>query len=340
MSSSRRTFLAGSAIAALSGTPVLIRAAETGSSGLSRGRIPGQIIALFEAITGRKGVKIWAPATEDEPEFLVRMNPQELLFCGSSFKAFVLCEALRQLDSPDIDKKLQSQQLDLNETVWSPDSVTFNPPCLAGRVSERTTLEAMIIHSDNTGADMSLKHVGADNVRQFLAGAGLENTFIPNSTRQFFGYLAGVANWQTITWQEIMAILNGNQPLPNPPLNSVQTMASTPHDFVSFYSRALQGKFFNNSATLDEFRAILSRADAIQQTVPLGASAFLKGGAIDVDPFHALCLAGGAYMAGRWVYFAMMLNWDHPGDSDLETSGKFIAAITEAFKLVEKALSK
>jgi beta-lactamase class A len=111
-----------------------------------------------------------------------------LLFCGSSFKTFVLCEALRQADAPDIDQQLKLRQLELNETVWSPDSVTFNPPYLSGKVSERTTLEAMIIHSDNTGADMSLKHVGADNVRKFIESAGLEHTFIPNSTRQFIGY--------------------------------------------------------------------------------------------------------------------------------------------------------
>jgi beta-lactamase class A len=75
-------------------------------------------------------------------------------------------------------------------------------------------------------------------------------------------------------------------------------MASTPYDFVSFYSRALQGKFFSNAATLNEFLAILSRADAIRDVIPLGASAFVKGGAIDVNPFHALSLAGGVYMSG------------------------------------------
>jgi beta-lactamase class A len=53
----------------------------------------------------------------------------------------------------------------------SPDSATFNPPHLSGKVSERTALEAMIIHSDNTGTDMILKHVGADRVRDFLAEA-------------------------------------------------------------------------------------------------------------------------------------------------------------------------
>jgi beta-lactamase class A len=249
-----------------------------------------------------------------------------------------LCEALRQKDSPDIDKQLQDQQLDLNESVWSPDSQTFNPPNLSGKVSERTALEAMIIHSDNTGADMILNYIGADNVRRFLTDQGLEHSYIPNSTRQFFGYLAGFPDWQSTTWDEIYAFVNGNRPFVNPPVNPIQTMAASPRDFVSFYARSLQGEFFQNAATLDEYRAILSRADAIQQTIPLGATAFLKGGAIDVNPFHALCLAGGMYLSERWVYFATILNWYYSGDSDLVTAGAFIDAIARAFKLVKRAI--
>ena len=36
----------------------------------------------------------------------------------------------------------------------------FNPPNLSGLVSQRTALEAMIMHSDNTATDMSMKQVG------------------------------------------------------------------------------------------------------------------------------------------------------------------------------------
>jgi beta-lactamase class A len=198
MNSSRRTFLAkGAVAAALAGTSSLAAAADNDNGPSSYSSVQDKILDLFESINGQKGVKIWAPATDRQPEFLVKLNPRELLFCGSSFKTFVLCEALRQSDSPNIDKVLQNRELDLNETVWSPDSAMLNPPDLAGKVSERTALEAMIIHSDNTGADMILKYVGTDNVREFIKSAGLENTFVPNSTRQFFGYLAGAANWPT-----------------------------------------------------------------------------------------------------------------------------------------------
>jgi beta-lactamase class A len=47
---------------------------------------------------------------------------------------------------------------------------------------------------------MALKRVGAEQVRQFIAEIGLKNTRIPTSTRQFFAYISGDPNWQTISW--------------------------------------------------------------------------------------------------------------------------------------------
>ena len=44
--------------------------------------------------------------------------------------------------------------------MWSADSATFNPPNMIGMVSERTAMEAMLMHSDNTGTDMMLKFTG------------------------------------------------------------------------------------------------------------------------------------------------------------------------------------
>ena len=98
---------------------------------------------------------------------------------------------MRQADSPQVVKTIRAQQLSLDAGVWSTlDSATFNPPNLIGKVSERTALEAMIMHSDNTGTDMCLKHVGPDKVREFITSAGLKSVMIPESTRTFFGYLA------------------------------------------------------------------------------------------------------------------------------------------------------
>ena len=103
----------------------------------------------------------------------------------------MLCEALRQADSPAVTETIASRQLALDQSVWSPDAPSFNPPYLTGKVSERTTLEAMITHSDNTATDMALKLAGPGNVRRFIASIGLRSTMIPDSTRIFLGYLLG-----------------------------------------------------------------------------------------------------------------------------------------------------
>ena len=339
MNNSRRKFLTSSATAAaaLCATS-LVR--PTATFGDSRSKLAHDVIKLFKQLPGINAVKIWAPAKNRGQEFLATLNPGRRMFCASSFKGYVLCEALRQLDSPDVVAKLASTQLALDSSVWSLGSPVFNPPNLTGLVSERITLEAMISHSDNTGTDMALKHVGPDNVRNFVSSIGLQNTQIPNSTRQFMGYIFGAPNWETITWEELIALIESDDThAVHPLLNDVQTMASSPNDFVSFYSRALQGEFFENASTLAEFRRILTTpTDAISRLVPLGANAFLKGGSVDAGGSHGLSIAGGMYVPHRWVYFATIINWEKAGDADPETAGAFAEATKKALTLVAEAL--
>ena len=119
----------------------------------------------------------------------------------------------------------------------------------------------MIARSDNTATDMILNQVGHERVQAFVDAIGLRATPIPASLRQLIAYDAGFAAWQTITWEQ----LTSDSPTgpPQPILNEVIAMASTPDDLVSFFSRALRGEFFRFAETLDVFRAILSTADAI-----------------------------------------------------------------------------
>jgi beta-lactamase class A len=229
-------------------------------------------------------------------------------------------------------------RLTLDASVWSFDSASFNPPNLIGKVSERTALEAMILHSDNTATDMCLKYVGPDKVRAQIASMGLKNTSIPDSTRAFIGYLLGAKDHQAFTWEALTAA--ANQSMTNAPLNQACTMASSADDFVSYYSRALQGEFFKNPQTLSEFRQILSMGDAIwKMPMPLGVSAFVKGGSIDVAGFHALCVPGGMFFDGRWVYFCLTINWTAAAESDPATVQAFAAAASRALQLVKDALS-
>ena len=163
MQHSRRRFLTGAAAAtvgaAVLGLPEVASATNGGTPSAEK------IARLFAKLPGTVAYRIYAPATKRTRRYDVSAKAGRQLFIGSAFKTFVLHEALRQADSPQVVATITQQQLTLDASVWSPDSATFNPPNMSGVVSERTALEAMILHSDNTGTDMSMKHVGADNVR-------------------------------------------------------------------------------------------------------------------------------------------------------------------------------
>jgi len=330
---SRRAFLASAAAATAVISPALRAMAS-----VKEDASPQAILSLFKSLPGDVAFKIFAPAANGKPEYLAESNPSKVLFVGSAFKSFVLCEALRQADAPDVARTIATEQLGLDASVWSLDSATFNPPNLIGKVSKRTALEAMIMHSDNTGTDMCLKYVGPDKVRAFIASAGLKNTTIPDSTRSFFGYLLGEKDYKTFTWEQLGAAANQN--LVNLPLNRVCTMSSSPEDFVSYYSRALQGEFFKNKETLTVFRQVLSLGDAIwKMPVPLGVTACLKGGSIDVPGFHALCVPGGMFFDDRWVYFCLMHNWTAAAEVDPNTVMGFAGACSRALATVKAALA-
>lgn len=312
--------------------PSLGQAAGHDCNGLQQ-----EILDLFSGLPERKAFKIWAPATKSGREFLVQLNADRRMFVASTIKAFVLCERLRQLDSQTVETQITDHQLALNESIWSPGSTVFNPPHLSGLVSERTTMEAMISHSDNTATDMMLKETGADRVRKFLASIGLKSTMIPDSTRSFAGYIFGAPNYKTITYDELVSIPQG--PLAHPFLNDVETLASSPDDLVSFFSRALAGKFFSHGETLFEFRRILSLGDITYLVrFPLGMSVFGKAGYADISGAHARSIAGGVYFPNRWVYFSMVLNWDAEQGTDPETVNAFYRAIRKSIVLLRERL--
>jgi beta-lactamase class A len=334
VSQARRAFLAGVAATTVA-VPFSIRAAAQEQL-LS----PSKIGSLFAKLPGTKAFKVWAPAVDGKPEFRAASNASTMLFVGSAIKTFILCEALRQADAPNVVQTLSEKHLALDASVWSIDSQTLNPPNLTGLVSERTALEAMIMHSDNTATDMSLKLVGPDNVRAFIASAGLKNTLIPDSTRIFFGYLLGAKDYKTFTWDELVAALEAGQPIVNPPLNTVETLASSADDLISYYSRALQGAFFKSPETLTELRRILSVGDVIYRVpLPLGVSAYVKGGSIDVPGFHCLCVPGAMFFSDRWLYFAFIINWNAAAQTDPETVSAFASAVSQALGLVKDRLS-
>ena len=302
---------------------------------------PQELLSLFDSLPGIQGIKIVAPATNSAPQLYIAQNASQQLFVGSAIKTFALAQALVKADGPDVVTTLQNQYLTLDESVWNDDSASFNPPNLSGTVSERTTLEAMIMHSDNTATDMMFKYLGPDTIRGFISSIGLKSTMVPDSTRIFSGYLLGAQDYKSFSWAELkVADANPNAQVVNSPLNGVETLASSADDFVSYYSRGLQGKFFKNDATLTEYQRILTLGDAIFLVgFPLGASAFCKGGSIDVPGFHALCVPGGLYFNNRWVYFCFTINWYAETTTDSDTTAAFIKAVNSALNLVYERLT-
>lgn len=337
MTVSRRGLVLGGLAAGAA--PLLIGSGEAQAARSLPGGSPGgKILKLFADLPGTVAVKIDAPATRRGQGLQVSLNAARRMFVGSAIKTFVLCEAFRQADSPEVLDTITARQLSLDPSVWSPDAPSFNPPNMIGQVTERTAMEAMIMHSDNTATDMMLKAAGPDNVRRFIASAGLTETMIPDSTRALFCYLLGLKNYKTATYLDLVAASSG--PFVHPPLNNVQTMASSADDLVSYYSRALRGKFFRHEQTLSQFLEILSIAGAIWLIpVPLGVSAFMKGGSIDVPGFHAVCTPGGLFFDNRWVYFSFAINWPAPGETDPKTVEAFLAAAHQALVIVIAALS-
>lgn len=331
---------------AAAGSVVPIAAGAQSEAPADYDRLKRRVLANFRGLPGTQAIKIWAPATQTQPEFLLAVNSAPKLFVGSSIKAFVLCERMRQLDGPDILAKITAagpggtivpdQLLALNESVWSADSASFNPPYVTGRVTERTAMEAMILHSDNTATDMELKATGPDNVRAFLASADLHSSAVPDSTRSFVGYLLNASDYKTFTWAELVAA--ADKPVVNSPLNDVETLASSADDLVSFYARSIQGEFFQHPETLQQYRNVLSLADVIPTVLPLGVSAFAKGGSIDVPGFHTLSVPGAMYFSGRWVYFSTIINWYAKAASDPETVARYLAAAKAAFAEVYEGL--
>jgi beta-lactamase class A len=331
---SRREFLKAAASAALATAPLAAAARERREQAI----IEDQIVRLFENLPGVNAFKIFAPAAEGKPELLAQANPGTILFVASAIKTFILCWALAQADSPDIINTLEATTLVLDSSVWSFGSPTFNSPDVTGIVSERTTLEAMITRSDNTATDMMLKHVGPDNVRNFIAAFGLKNTLIPDSTRAAIGYIFGARDYLTLTWDQLQTVVQG--PPIFPFLNNVETFASTADELVFYYSLALQGEFFQYSQTLNEFRRLLTLCDFIYLIpLPLGVSAFAKSGNADFPGFHARSIAGGMFFSDRWVYFAFIINWYTASLNDPYTTNAFFGAIYQALTLVKESLS-
>ena len=85
---------------------------------------------------------------------------------------------------------------------------------------------------------------------------------------------------------------------------------------------------------------MLSLKDEIAQIFPLGVNTFVKGGSLDAFSDHVLSAAGGMYVAQRWVYFAVILNWDDAEAGTVASVGPaFVTVMHAAFTTIRDRLS-
>jgi beta-lactamase class A len=331
-------------VSAQEATPTATIAAEPAQDGLAV-----EVIELLDALPGTKSIKFWAPPDAGRPEWAAALEADRELVIASAFKSFVLAEYLRQAEdtvdptaaapvAAQLGEQMQ-EELALDESVFTLGSPIFNPPNLTGKVTARTALQAMILESDDTAADMLLQRVSPERVRGLIADLGLRQTRIPDSTRQYIGYVFGDPDWRTLTWERLLPLVENTPYPPRFALNDEITMASTAGELVSFYERALPGELFLYPETLSAFRATLSLKDEIAQVLPLGVNTFLKGGSLDAFSDHVLSAAGGMYVAQRWVYFAVILNWtDGEAGSVASVGPEFVSVGHAAFTAIRDRL--
>lgn len=294
-----------------------------------------EILTIFEQLPGQKAMKV--QTLKNNTLWNVKLNENLPLFCASSFKVYVLAEFLRQME----DGKVQlTDKLVVSDEMRSPSSSVFEE--LSGNTTALIALEAMIMHSDNTATDLLLRHLSPEAVRAFIQEIGLDNTFIPDSTRIFFSYLLGADNNTDLGWKKISEAINSQElKTSRTIINNQQTMISTPANFVSFYSRALEGEFFKKSETLMEFKRILALPSILGQFIPDGAFGYVKGGSINFPPQFALSVAGGVrFSNNHWAYYSFLINWDDKvSKSPSEIQNNFAEAIAEILKITKQVIT-
>lgn len=321
----RRGFL-GSAGAVLAGGLAVSRTPAEAGLGLDVSKIE-KALARFRRLPGPTSymLKVGHP---DRP-WVASHKPDDSLFVGSAVKAFI---NLKYLQDVERGRLSENTQYAIDDAVRSLSSPVFIN--MTGTTPGRSILEAMITHSDNTATDVALNAVGANRVRKFLSEAGYASAKIPDSTRALFFYLAGAKYGVDKGWKGLMKIADGKLfGKPRLPLNDRVTMKCSASDFVRFYERALEGRYFREASSLTEFKRIQAMANAISLVVPANTAAFAKGGSIEWLDFNTLCLPGQMVVGGKVpVTFCFTVNWDGPPSTIPVVQAEVIVAVRDALQ--------
>lgn len=328
----RRHFLgmAGASVAA--GVAASQARARSGGGNVDVSRIEAAL-AGFRDLPGRTSYQFKVP--QPGRPWIAGHRPQAALFVGSAVKSFINVKFLQDVEAGRLSEQTSYA---IDNDIRSLSSPLFLD--LTGTTPARFVLEAMISCSDNTATDVALKAVGVHRVRAFLSNAGLGSARIPGSTRLLFSYLAGAPFGVDKGWAGMEEIMAGKLfGKARSPMNNRETMKCSAADFVTFFERALERRYFRKSETLTEFKRIQSMADAISRLVPPDIAAYAKGGSIEWEGFNALCVPGQMIVGGTLpVTFCFTVNWDGPPQTIpvvqaafVETAGAALRHTAEAF---------
>jgi len=115
-------------------------------------------------------------------------------------------------------------------------------------------------------------------------------------------------------------------------------MVSTAEEMVRWYQQALRGAFFEKPATLIEFKRIQGMAGLIAMVVPPDTVAYVKGGSIDWQDFHCLCVAGQMIVATVPITFCLTINWTGPDDGVATMTQSYMAAAADVLRGAAQAV--
>jgi beta-lactamase class A len=289
----------------------------------------------FKAFPGRTSFRI-----DIGPNKVASDSAATQRFVASAIKTFITCQYLRDVEAGRLS---EDEQLPVDDSVRTESSPVLGN--LTGTTPARSILEAMTTHSDNTATDIALLRVGPDRVRSFIAAERLGTTLVPDSTRRFFSYNVGAPLGVDIGWSGVQQVLASGRSLgpPRPPLNNRVTLASSADDLVSYYKRALAGRFFTKRATLAEFK----RIHLTNSFFPADTVGYAKGGDADllatsatVADFHALSYAGQMVVEATPVTFCFVVNWTSvdPTSSSETLAPAFADAINGCLVAIKRQL--
>ena len=266
-------------------------------------------------------------------------SPESQLFVASTIKTFIVCQYLRDVEAGRLS---EDEQLPVNDSVRNIDSPVFLN--LTGTTPARSILEALITHSDDTATDIALLRVGPDRVRSLIAAAGLRATLIPDSLRRFFSYNYGAPLGVDLGWAGLQQALRQPPGPPHPPLNKQETLASSADDMVSYYKRALAGRFFTKPETLTEFK----RIHLTNLAFPDDTIGYAKGGNVDtvatesstVADFHVLSYAGQMVVNATPVTFCFVVNWTSvdPNSTSTTLTPAFVEVVKGSLEAIKRQL--